>query len=271
MERNLPTQISNPESIVSLEKHSALRSVSARVVPALDGKGPIWQQIRRSLADPILSGQWPPGTRIPNETALTKRFHASRMTVGKAVQSLAGDGLVRRHRKIGTLVAERAQERPVFEIWDIANLVARTGGTYGYRLLECRKLGEDLEHRKLLGVPARTAILWMRCLHLSDSLPFQLEERLVNIEAAPNITCQPLESQSPGGWLLASVPWTKAQHEIYARAAPRSIAADMNVRAGTACLVVDRRTWNDGTPVSLARMWHAGSKHHLTGHFKPSR
>jgi GntR family transcriptional regulator, histidine utilization repressor len=253
------------------DKLNSAGSVSARVVPALDGNGPIWQQIRRALADPILSGRWPPGTRIPNETALTKRFRASRMTVGKAVQSLAGEGLVRRHRKIGTLVAERAQERPVFEIWDIPELVARNGGTYGYRLLECRKLAEDPEHRKLLGVPARTAILWMRCLHLSDDLPFQLEERLVNIEAAPNITCQPLESQSPGNWLLAAVPWTEAQHEIFARAAPRAIAADMKVRPGTACLVVDRRTWNSGTPVTLARMWHAGSNHHLTGHFKPSR
>jgi GntR family histidine utilization transcriptional repressor len=271
VEHNLANRILGLNPRTQADKLNAVRSVSARVVHALDGKGPIWQQIRRALADPILSGQWPPGTRIPNETALTKRFRASRMTVGKAVRSLAGDGLVRRHRKIGTLVAERAQERPVFEIWDIPQLVARSGGSYGYRLLDCRKLADDPQHCKLLGVPTGTAILWMRCLHLSDELPFQLEERLVNIEAAPNITCQPLESQSPGGWLLAAVPWTEAQHEIHARAAPRAIAKDMKVRAGTACLVVDRRTWNNGTPVSLARMWHAGSEHHLTGHFKPSR
>ena len=141
------------------------------VIPALDGAGPIWQQIRRALADPILNGQWPPGTRIPTETALTEKFCASRMTVNKALQTLVADGLVQRRRKVGTLVAERAQERPVFEIWDIAKLVARNGGKYAYQLLECRKLGPDLERRELRGVSVRTPTLWMRCMHPPKSRP----------------------------------------------------------------------------------------------------
>src|ERR1700747_3593529 len=82
------------------------------VVPSLDGGGPIWQQIRRALVGTILDGEWPPGTRIPGELALARRFHASRMTVYKAIQSLANDGLVQRRRKSGTVVAERALERP---------------------------------------------------------------------------------------------------------------------------------------------------------------
>jgi GntR family histidine utilization transcriptional repressor len=184
-------------------KASANVSLPYPVIPALDGDGPIWQQIRRALADPILNGAWPPGTRIPTETTLTEKFRTSRMTVSKAIQTLVSDGLVQRRRKVGTLVAERAQERPVFEIWDIADLVARNGGKYAYQLLECRKLGPDPERRELLGVSLRTPILWMRCMHLSDGTPIQLEERLININAAPNITCQPLETQGPGSWLLA--------------------------------------------------------------------
>ncbi|MDB6013461.1 MAG: hypothetical protein JWL65_5711, partial [Gammaproteobacteria bacterium] len=39
------------------------RDVSLPSIAALDGNGPIWQQIRRVLARPILSGEWPPGTR----------------------------------------------------------------------------------------------------------------------------------------------------------------------------------------------------------------
>jgi GntR family transcriptional regulator, histidine utilization repressor len=241
------------------------------VMPALDGDGPIWQQIRRALADPILNGQWPPGTRIPTETTLTGKYRASRMTVNKAIQKLVSDGLVLRRRKVGTLVAERAQERPVFEIWDIADLVSRNGGTYAYKLLECRKLGPDPERRELLGVSLRTPILWMRCMHMSDGTPIQLEERLININAAPNITCQPLETQGPGSWLLAQVPWTDAEHKISAREAPPEVATELQVKAGTACLVVDRRTWNQSTPVTLARLWHPDSRHNLVGHFRPAR
>ena len=262
----------NPASV--LETTTKTRTNRLRrhsEVPTLDGHGPIWQQIRRALADPILSGSWPPGTRIPTETTLTRSFRTSRMTVGKAIQSLASDGLVQRRRKVGTFVAERAEERPVFEIWNIADIVARNGGTYLYRLLECRKLEDDPERREMLGVSSRTPVLWMRCLHLCSDKPFQLEERLINIDAAPGITCQPLDTQGPSRWLLAHVPWTDAEHKISAREAPAEIAADLGVRPGAACLVVDRRTWNQGAPVTLARLWHPGTSHNLVGHFKPSR
>jgi GntR family histidine utilization transcriptional repressor len=237
-------------------------------IASLDGRGPMWQQIRRVLVQPILSGEWRPGTRIPSEITLTQRFRASRMTVGKAIQSLAKEGFVERKRKIGTVVTDRAQERPVFEIWDVADLVAQAGGTYSYKLLECMKLKQDPQKRELLGVSHRTPTLWMLCLHLCDGAPFQLEERLINIEAAPGITCRPLEQVGPGLWLLAHVPWTDAEHKISAREAPPDIAEHLGTNPGAACLVVDRRTWNKGTPVTYARLWHCGAQHTLVGHFE---
>ena len=249
---------------------SVSRDVSSSSIAPLDGEGPIWQQIRRVLARPILSGEWPPGTRIPTELTLTKRFRTSRMTVGKAIESLAKEGFVERKRKTGTVVADRAQERPIFEIWDVADLVAQAGGAYSYKLLECMKLKQDPERRELLGVSRRTPTLWMLCLHLSDGKPFQLEERLVNIEAAPGITCRPLETMGPGLWLLGNVPWTDAEHKISAREAPADVAAHLGLKVGAACLVVDRRTWNQGTPVTYARLWHHGTGHSLVGHFEPA-
>jgi GntR family histidine utilization transcriptional repressor len=253
-------------------KRAAKNTVARRSgAPPLDGQGPVWQQIRRALADPIVSGQWPPGTRIPPETTLTQDYRVSRMTVAKAIHSLAADGLVQRRRKVGTVVAERALERPVFEIWDIADLIAQNGGAYKYKLLECRKLTHDADRCESLGVSSRTPVLWMRSLHLSDEKPFQLEERLINIDAAPGITCRPLESEGPGRWLLGHVPWTDAEHKISAREAPDEIAAALEIKTGAACLVVDRRTWNHGSPVTYARLWHPGVSHNLVGHFAPSR
>ena len=114
----------------TVARRMASQDASAPSIAALDGDGPIWQQIRRVLARPIISGEWPPGTRIPTELTLTKRFRTSRMTVGKAIESLAKEGFVERKRKTGTVVTDRAQERPVFEIWDVADLVAQSGGVY---------------------------------------------------------------------------------------------------------------------------------------------
>jgi GntR family histidine utilization transcriptional repressor len=244
--------------------------VEVEDMPALDGEGPLWLQIRRSMALPILNGDWPAGTRIPSEMFLTARYRTSRMTVNKAIQSLATEGLVQRRPKIGTLVTGRARERPVFEIWDAADAVRRTGGHYGYQLIRCAMVPPDAPIRSELSVGSRTPVIQMLCLHLSDSMPFQLEERIINVEAAPRITCQPLETVSPGQWLLAHVPWTEAKHSVSARGADGRIAEHLAIAAGEACLVVERRTWNGKVPVTFARFWYPGDDHRLEGNFKPS-
>lgn len=251
-----------------------LSSASSEPAPTglkLDGDGPVWLQIRRALAQPILNGAWPPGARIPTELDLTAHFQTSRMTVNKTVQSLAAEGLVQRRRKVGTVVAERAQDRPVFEIWNTADLVARAGATYGYRLLESHMVHDDPAKRALINVGRTTPLLWLRCVHLADGKPFQMEERLVNVDAAPGITDHPLDEVPPGPWLLAHVPWTEAEHTISACEAGEAEAAALGLKAGAACLVVERRTWNGDTPVTLARLWHPGGQHRLTGRFEPAR
>jgi GntR family histidine utilization transcriptional repressor len=169
------------------------------------------------------------------------------------------------------VVAERAQERPVFEIWDTADIITRAGGVYRYRLLESAVVKDDQAKRDLLDVGRNTPLLWMRCLHLSGDTPFQLEERLVNIDAAPGVTSQPLETTAPGPWLLAHVPWTQAEHTISASAAGPAESEALALALNTACLVVERRTWNGDVPVTLARLWHPGTQHKLKGRFEPAR
>lgn len=240
------------------------------VVPPLDGDGPIWLQIRRSLAMAILSGKWPAGTKLPAELILTRHYSTSRMTVTKALQSLASEGLIERRTKAGSVVTARARERPVLEIWDASDAVRREGGIYSYRLLDCAMAEPDWPARRTLGLAPDTPAIRMLCLHLSDRQPFQLEERLINIEAAPQITCQPLETVSPGQWLLAHVPWTEARHMISARSADDRISDYLSVPPGEACLVVERRTWNEDVPVTFARFWYPGDDHILEGQFRPS-
>lgn len=239
-------------------------------IPPLDGEGPLWLQIRRSIALAILNGDWAAGTRIPAEMVLTEHYNTSRMTVSKAVQSLATEGLLQRRTKVGTVVTERARERPVMEIWDAADSIRRSGRRYGYKLLECEMVRGPSAVRASLDVPETVPLVRMLCLHKADDRPFQLEERLVNVDAAPQIACQPLETVSPGAWLLAHVPWTDARHSISARGADEIIARHLAIDVGEACLIVERRTWNGAVPVTFVRLWHPGDDHRVEGNFKPS-
>jgi GntR family transcriptional regulator, histidine utilization repressor len=235
----------------------------------LDGDGPLHQQIRRAIARPILSGVWTPGRRIPSEHDLMARFGVSRMTVNRALASLAGEGLIERKRKSGTVVAAPSAERAVFEIWDISAEIARSGAAHAARIV-AREIGEaDRIEAEHLRVPAGVPILRLALCHLADGAPVQFEERLVHLAAAPGILAESFATVTPGRWLLDRVPWTEAEHAIRAAEATPEVAQRLTIRRGAACLVVERRTWRGSQSITFTRLTSPAGAQVLVGRFRP--
>ena len=65
---------------------------------------PKHRQIFDALSRDIASGRYASGQKLPSEAALVKRFHVSRITVGRAVSDLRERGLVERFAGSGTYV-----------------------------------------------------------------------------------------------------------------------------------------------------------------------
>jgi DNA-binding LacI/PurR family transcriptional regulator len=63
---------------------------------------PKHQQVFDALSREILAGRYGAGQKLPSEAALMKRFHVSRITVGRAVRDLRERGLVERFAGSGT-------------------------------------------------------------------------------------------------------------------------------------------------------------------------
>lgn len=236
----------------------------------LDGQGPLWQQIRRALIRPIGDGTWAPGTKIPKEFEIIERYGAARMTVHRALRSLAAEGLVARRRRFGTVVVARPAERPVLEIWDIAAEVARLGGEHAFEIVERDRVDAD-ERGEVLGAEPGTPLVRLLVRHFSDGEPLQLEERLINLAVVPEAEAEPFVELPPGSWLVANVPWSEAEHVITVEGASPEAARLLDIEPGTACLVVERRTWSDDVPVTWARLVHPGEKRRLVARFRPDR
>src|SRR5258707_6226718 len=66
-------------------------------------KPTLYKQIRLDIERRILTGEWPPGHRIPFEHQLMARYGCSRMTVSKALSELAQADLIERRRPGRTL------------------------------------------------------------------------------------------------------------------------------------------------------------------------
>jgi GntR family transcriptional regulator len=68
---------------------------------------PPYRQIAAVLKRRILSGQYPPNTRIPTESELVEAFEVARTTARRAVEALRAEGLVYTVPQRGTYVAQR--------------------------------------------------------------------------------------------------------------------------------------------------------------------
>ncbi|WP_102960717.1 histidine utilization repressor [Mangrovicella endophytica] len=218
----------------------------------------------------IVSGAWVPGTRIPSEIDLAAQYGCSRMTVNKVLTQLARAGLVERKKKAGTVVTRPVAQSAVLEIHDIRAEVQSLNLAYGYALIERSERRAKAEDGIRLDVAQGAPILDVTCLHSAGAQPFCLEERLIALETVPDARDTDFSELAPGHWLLAQVPWSSAEHRISAIGASPGVAARLEIARGTACLVIERRTWRGAGPVTHVRFTYPGDRHTLLARFTPA-
>ncbi len=223
-------------------------------------------QIRGDIEARILSGEWHAGHRIPLEHELMAQYGCSRMTVNKAVSALADEGLVIRNRRAGSFVARPRMHSAVMQIPDIRHEIEARGGVYAYKCLKTEACEPHCKHfGKKESEPSRS--LHIRSAHFCDGEPLMLEERHIFLNAVPTAAKADFNAVPPGSWLLEHVPWTEAENRISAISADAAIAKVLGVKAGSACLVVGRRTWRGAETVTKVRQTFRGDIYDVTARF----
>ncbi len=235
------------------------------------GSVSLHQQILADIELRILAGEWPPGHRIPFEHELTAKYGCSRMTVSKALTQLAAAGLIERRRKAGSFVTRPHSQSAVLEIQDVRAEVEALGLPYRYEILARRTRSASRADRAVFEVGLADMVLELRCRHDAAQQPFCLEERLINLSAAPDAANEPFAEVSPGAWLVERVPWTSAEHRISAGATRGETARALKIAEGVPCLIIERRTWSGETPVTQVKLTYPGEAHELVARFKPRK
>jgi GntR family histidine utilization transcriptional repressor len=227
------------------------------------------RRIREDIEARIMSGEWPPGHRVPFEHELMAQYGCSRMTVNKVLSALAGNGLITRRRRAGSVVAVPSTERAVLQIQDFALEASRADVAYRYDILRRRVETVDATAAQRTGLAAGAEILAVTTLHLMNEVPGAYEERLINLATVPEARKEAFAADPPGTWLLRRVPWTDAEHAVRAVGADRVRAKLLRIETGAPCLLLERRTWQAGALVTEACITYPGDRHHLVGRFSP--
>lgn len=87
------------EGIIPLDAQTG-----AALLPDLTSDGSIRSRITRDIAIRIMSGEIPPGARLPVEADLIEAMGVSRTVLREAVRTLAAKGIIVSRKKAGTIV-----------------------------------------------------------------------------------------------------------------------------------------------------------------------
>ncbi len=236
-----------------------------------DRRPSLHERILKDVEGRILSGEWPPGHRIPFEHELTLQYGCSRMTVNKALTDLVKRGLIERRRKSGSYVMYPHTRSAVLEIRDIKSEVEALGLDYGYECLMRTQRKATVSDRLILELRSTDEVLAILARHSAGGQPFCLEERLINLSAVPEAAAESFSTSAPGPWLIGRVPWSAAEHKIRAVVADKHTAGLLGLGLGAACLIIERRTRNNGRYVTHVKLTYSGDRHELVAEFAPTR
>ncbi len=232
---------------------------------------PRYQQVKDLIIERIASGELQPRDRVPSENELVESTGVSRMTANRALRELTSEGYVERRAGSGTYVADFKATSHLLEVRNIAAEVAHRGHTHSARVLRLEPVKAGRGVAEALDIGHGEDLFHVLLVHYEDGLPIQMEDRYVVASFAPAFLEQDFETTTPSAYLSDISPLTEAEHVVRAEQPNESVREHLNMRDDEPCLVVSRRTWGRGQPVTFARLHHPGSRFELTGHYTPSR
>ena len=106
-------------------------------------------------------------------------------------------------------------------------------------------------------------------MHFENDLPIQAEDRYVCAHSVPGYLDQDFTATTPNEYLSRVAPLQTVEHLIRAENPGRRIRGMLKMAGDEPCLVIHRRTWSAGQPVSFAHLYHPGSRYELTAGAPP--
>jgi GntR family histidine utilization transcriptional repressor len=229
----------------------------------------LYRRIGVDIAAEISAGNWLPGHRIPYEHELMSRYGCARMTVNKALSRLVEAGLIERRKRAGSFVAVPKAHKAAIAIPDIRSEIINQGAHYHHRvLLRTDRVVTGDDTAKLMQNHGH--VCEIICLHFADNRPFAVEHRLINLNLVAAAGAVDFAVEPPGSWLLGHVPWSSSKHRIGAVSVAENVAAVLEIPIGSACLSVERWTWQgtDSTSkITYVRQYYARSDQVLTADY----
>lgn len=232
-----------------------------------DEPAALYQQVKDHVDQKINSGEWGHGDRISSEAELVAELGVSRMTVNRALRELAMQGKLTRLAGVGTFVAEAKRQTTLLMITNIGEEIRARGHEHKCDILHSARESVSLEVAATFGFQTGASMFHIVCLHRENGVPVRLEDRYINPACAPDFLKQEFDKMEPSEYLLKTIPADEFEHVVDAILPSEADAQILEIKVSQPCLVLTRRTWSNGVPVTFVRFTHPGTRYRLGGRF----
>ena len=224
---------------------------------------PLYHQVYLVLRERIQSGKYAAGDTLPGDQELARAFDVSRITVKRALNELASNNLVSRHRGRGTIVTSGGVIPLVAGSFETLISSLRTMGlATEVELLEVAEEPADAVVAGRLGLERGAPVQRAVRLRKLQGEPFSYLTTYVPAEIAERYSIEELRSTALLTLLeRAGAGAAEAEQWITATSAAPRIAACLDVPSGSPVLKIERiMIGADGKPVQM-----------IVGHYRPDR
>ena len=232
-------------------------------------QGPLYRQLSQALNELIDTGALPPGASLPAERELAHMTGMSRVTVRKAVQSLADSGKVFQMQGSGTYVASDAvrMEQSLQHLSSFSDDMLRRGFSTRSVWLSRGLFPPTSEELMTLGLSVTEQVARLSRLRLADDKPMAIERASL----ASSILGDPEAIQDSLYEHLAKkgVRPVRAVQRITATNATPNDADTLSILSGAAVLRVERISYlESGRVVEFTRSLYRGDSYDFVAEMK---
>jgi GntR family histidine utilization transcriptional repressor len=230
---------------------------------------PRYQQLEDFIIDRIATGDLQPSDRVPSEHELVEAMSVSRMTANRALRELHDEGYVERIAGRGTFVSDLRAQSHLVAVQNIADEIMARGHRHSSAVIRRSRQHARGEIARALHVEQGTDVFHLLLVHYEDGSPIQVEDRYVLASFAPGCLDQDFADVTPSAYLTSVAPLQEAEQVVRAALPNAAVRSYLEMGDDEPALVVLRRTWSNGRPVTFGRFHHPGSRYELTGHYTP--
>lgn len=171
----------------------------------------------------------------------------------------------------GTFVVGPQMQCAIFDLPDVSEEIALSGGVHTSEVLFLGIVPPDSPFGGMLPLPYDAPVAHSRLLHKEDCTPIQIEDRFVNSVEAPDYLKQNFTRITPHAYLLRETEVNYVDNTIRAIRADEESRRALEIDGNQPCLLLDRRTWRDGIPITRSRFLYPGDRYRLRSSHEAKR